>query len=102
METGRRLVQIGGERVEIEHFDVPEPGPGEVLVRVSRSQISAGSERSGFSPGIDQDRRRHLGYTTVGRIQATGEGVHEFVVGDRVMAWGPHGSHLGWSSRTQS
>ena len=31
METGRRLVQIGGERVEIEHFDVPEPGPGGVV-----------------------------------------------------------------------
>ena len=92
-EVGRRLVQIGGDKVEIEHFDVPEPGPGEVLVRVHRSQISAGSERTGFGPHVDQNRRRYLGYTTVGHIQATGEGVNEFVVGDRVIAWGPHGSH---------
>jgi threonine dehydrogenase-like Zn-dependent dehydrogenase len=62
-------------------------------VWVHRSQISAGSECSGFSPGIDHDRRRYLGYTTVGRVQTTGVGVQEFVVGDRVIAWGPHGSH---------
>ena len=90
-EAGRRLVQVGGDRVEIESFDVPEPGPGEVLVRVHRSQISAGSERSGFGPSVDQARRRYLGYTTVGHVQATG--VEGFAVGDRVMAWGPHGSH---------
>ena len=92
-ETGRRLVQIGGDRVEIEEFEIPEPGPGEVLVRVHRSQISAGSERSGFGPDVDQDRRRYMGYTTVGRVQATGAGVQGFAEGDRVMAWGPHGSH---------
>lgn len=92
-ETGRRLVQIGGDRVEIEEFDIPEPGPGEVLVRVHRSQISAGSERSGFGPEVGQDRRRYLGYTTVGLVQATGDGVEGFTEGDRVMAWGPHGSH---------
>ena len=85
-ESGRRLVQIGGDRVEIEEFDVPEPGPGEVLVRVHRSQISAGSERSGFGPSVDQDRRRHMGYTTVGHVQATGAGVQGFAEGDRVMA----------------
>ena len=92
-EVGRRLVQIGGDRVEIESFDIPEPGPGEVLVRVHRSQISAGSERSGFGPEVDQDRRRYMGYTTVGRVQAIGDGVQGFAVGDRAMAWGPHGSH---------
>ena len=92
-EVGRRLVQVGGNRVEIEEFDVPEPGPGEVLVRVTRSQISAGSERSGFRDDVPADARRHLGYTTVGRVQAVGEGVEEFAVGDRVLAWGPHGSH---------
>ena len=92
-EVGRRLVQVGGSRVEIEEFDVPEPGPGEVLVRVTRSQISAGSERSGFGDDVPADDRRHLGYTTVGRVQAVGEGVEEFAVGDRVLAWGPHGSH---------
>jgi 2-desacetyl-2-hydroxyethyl bacteriochlorophyllide A dehydrogenase len=92
-EAGRRLVQVGGDRVEIETFDVPEPGPGEVLVRVSRSQISAGSERGGFGPDAPSDRRRYLGYTTVGRVQAVGPGVEGFAAGDRVVAWGPHGSH---------
>ena len=61
-EVGRRLVQVGGNRVEIEEFDVPEPGPGEVLVRVTRSQISAGSERSGFRD--DAPRTRAVTWAT--------------------------------------
>ena len=93
LEMGRRLVQIGGDRVEIENFDLPEPGPGEVLVRIHRSQISAGSERTGFGPDVDQNHRRYLGYSTVGHVQATGDGVEGFAVDDRVMAWGPPGSH---------
>jgi 2-desacetyl-2-hydroxyethyl bacteriochlorophyllide A dehydrogenase len=93
VEVGRRLVQVGGDRVEIEEFDVPEPGPGEVLVRVHRSQISAGSERSGFNPDVPADRKRHLGYTAVGRVQAIGDGVADYAVGDSVLAWGPHSSH---------
>ena len=90
---GRRLVRVGGKRVEVETFEVPEPGPGEVLVRVRRSQVSAGSERTGFLRDAAPDHREHLGYTTVGRVLATGDEVAEFRPGDRVLAWGPHSSH---------
>ena len=44
--VGRRLVSAGGGRMELETFEVGDPGPGEVLVRVHRSQISAGTEKS--------------------------------------------------------
>lgn len=36
-EVGRRLVSAGGGRMELEAFEVGDPGPGEVLVRVHRS-----------------------------------------------------------------
>jgi len=71
-EMGRRLVRIGN-RVEIETFEVPDPGPGQLLVRVSRSQISGGSESRGFQPG--NKRPIPVGYTTVGRIQAGVRGI---------------------------
>jgi 2-desacetyl-2-hydroxyethyl bacteriochlorophyllide A dehydrogenase len=98
-ETGRRLVLVGGGRVEIETFAVPEPGPGQVLVRVHRSQVSAGSEKNAFLGTANPEARRTTGYTTVGRVLAAGPGMEEFrpaegpLPGDRVLAFGNHGSH---------
>ena len=99
-ETGRRLTVIGGQMVVVEEFDVPDPGPGQVLVRVSRSQVSAGSERRRFRGAVEPDPsmplgylETPLGYTTVGRVQAVGQGVADFSEGDRVFAGGRHASH---------
>ena len=100
-ETGRMLSVVDGERVVVETFEVPEPGPGEVLVRVSRTQISAGSEKGRFRGASKPDPRLPLGYwplqpgyTAAGRVQAVGPGVEELQVGDRVFALGRHTSHL--------
>ena len=91
--TGRRLVFIGTDRVELESYDVPEPGPGQVLVRVTRSQISAGSEKNGFLGAANSDTRRPTGYTTIGRVLSSGIGMDEYRPGDRVLAFGNHGTH---------
>ena len=87
--------------VVVEEFDVPEPGPGQVLVRVSRSQVSAGSERRRFRGAVEPDPSMPLGYiekppgyTTVGRVEAVGQGVDDFHEGDRVFALGRHASHV--------
>ena len=87
---GRRLVAVAGH-VETESFEVPDPGPGQVLVRVSRSQVSAGSEKTALLAA--RGKRRPLGYTLVGTVQACGSGVDAFRVEDRVLAFGNHGSH---------
>ena len=87
---GRRLVAVSGH-VEIESFEVPEPGPGQVLVRVARSQVSAGSEKSALI--ASDGGRRPLGYTLVGTVLACGHGVEDCRVHDRVLAFGNHGSH---------
>lgn len=95
-EIGKRLTVVDGERVEIEAFDVPEPGPGQVLMRVSRSQVSAGSEKGRFRGPFNPAGHtpRPPGYTAVGRVQAVGPGVEDFTAGDRVFALGRHSSHL--------
>ena len=64
---GRRLVAVGGH-VEIEPFEVPEPGPGQVLVRVARSQVSAGSEKNALLAASAEPQP--LGYTP-GRHRAS-------------------------------
>ena len=100
-EPGRMLSVVDGERVVIETYDVPEPGPGEVLVRVNRTQVSAGSEKGRFRGASPADPQIPLGYwqippgyTAAGRVQAVGPGVEEFEVGDRVFVSGRHASHL--------
>ena len=100
-ETGRMLSVVDGERVVVETFEVPEPGPGEVLVRVNRTQVSAGSEKGRFRGASPPDPKIPLGYweippgyTAAGRVQAVGPGVEGFEVGDRVFASGRHASHL--------
>ena len=92
-EIGRRLVFNGRDRVEVERFDVPSPGPGQVLVRVHRSQVSAGSEKNGILSAKSSDVRRPLGYTTIGRVLEVGAGVDDLKPGDRVLTKGNHGSH---------
>jgi len=119
---GRRLIIIPGKGIEIEKFEVPEPGPGEVVIRVNRSQVSAGSESmsllsalSGTSdktlnPGMDPRYFLRLGkpgptgYNTIGRVLTAGPGMKEYKPGDRVMTFGNHGSHwlTGQPSRTGS
>ena len=47
-EIGKRLIFVDGEKVEIENFDVPSPGPHQALVRIHRTQVSGGSEISGL------------------------------------------------------
>jgi 2-desacetyl-2-hydroxyethyl bacteriochlorophyllide A dehydrogenase len=120
-EMGKRLKVVDRERVDVETFEVRDPGPGQVLVRVSRTQVSAGTEK-GFllplspdDPGVRSARsagakadatqddtppvvptgpRDAPGYTAVGRIQAVGPDVGGFSPGDRVFAIGRHSSHL--------
>ena len=67
-ETGRKLVFVGTDRVEIESFKVPEPGPGQVLIRVHRSQVSAGSEKNKLLEAPSSDYRRTLGYAAAGHV----------------------------------
>jgi NADPH:quinone reductase-like Zn-dependent oxidoreductase len=70
----------------------PAPGPGELLVRVHRSSVNrtdSGFRRADpfivrFFAGIRRPRARVLGNEFAGVVEAVGEGVTRFAVGDRV------------------
>ena len=101
---GRRLVFRSGGRVELEDFDLPSPGPHQMLVQVTRSQISAGSEMNGYrrlleagsapETGGAVPEGRTSGYTTVGRVLEVGPEVERFRPGDRALVFGGHASHV--------
>jgi threonine dehydrogenase-like Zn-dependent dehydrogenase len=103
--SGQRLL-LGSGSVTVADFEWPNPGPNQVLVRVTRSQVSAGSEINAFRTGsADNPTARPIGYTTVGRVERVGEGVEDFCPGDRVLAYGNHASYClidlaepGWQS----
>ncbi|QSE72287.1 NADPH:quinone reductase (plasmid) [Rhodococcus qingshengii] len=66
----------------------PEPGPGQVLVRVSFSAVNPSDvkTRSGKTPRpIDDFQIPHM--DGCGRIVAVGPGVHEGRIGQRVWLW---------------
>jgi 2-desacetyl-2-hydroxyethyl bacteriochlorophyllide A dehydrogenase len=94
-ETALRLLFRSDLRVEVERFPVPESGPRQVLIRVGRSQVSAGTEMNFFRthPVDGPLARTPLGYMTVGRVERVGADVDEFAPGERVLACGVHGSH---------
>jgi threonine dehydrogenase-like Zn-dependent dehydrogenase len=66
-----------------------------VLVKNDRTQVSSGSEMNFFrlNPVDGPLQRRQLGYMTIGRVIAVGDGVTEYAPGDRVLTCGPHTSH---------
>ncbi len=94
--NGRRLVAVDG-RIEMEDVAYPDPGPGQVLVRVAKSLVSAGSEQGMLIRATSE--RRPLGYTTVGRVIEAGAGMEDFRPGDRVFTFGYHGTH--WVSERE-
>jgi threonine dehydrogenase-like Zn-dependent dehydrogenase len=77
--------------LELREYDLPEPGPGEVLLRVRRANV-CGSDIHAYhweSPAL---RGAALGHEFVGEVAALGAGVTEdfagrpVAVGDRVVA----------------
>jgi NADPH:quinone reductase-like Zn-dependent oxidoreductase len=87
----------GPSVVAVEELDTPVPGPGQVLVRVAASVVSASDSamRSGtpfaarLFAGPFRPRLRVLGSDFTGTVAAVGDGSAPFGVGDRV--WGVTG-----------
>ena len=69
---------LGGGRVAVEERPVPEPRPGEVLVRVGACAL-CGSDRAAFRDGSPVTP----GHETAGEVAAVGQGVTGVGVGAR-------------------
>jgi NADPH:quinone reductase-like Zn-dependent oxidoreductase len=81
-----RVHELGGpEMLKIEEFDVGDPGPAEVRIRVSAVGLnrSEAMYRAGRYP-IKPQLPSLIGYEGVGTIEAVGDGVTGYKEGDRV------------------
>lgn len=86
------VVFTGKTQLEIRQEPVAQPGPGQALVRTTRSLISTGTEcicyTRNFAPGTHWDNwvkyPFYPGYSAAGVVLAVGEGVTQVKEGDRV------------------
>jgi len=100
MPQTRGLVFARARQVAIEEWDLPDPGPGEVLVRSRCSLISTGTELSAFGGDVRPGSRWaqyvrypwRPGYSNVGTVAAVGPEVTGLEVGQRVVSHGGHAS----------
>lgn len=81
----RAAVYRGVNDVRVETIPVPEIGPGEVLVKIHTCGI-CGTDLKKIHTG-SHSAPRVFGHEMAGTIAAVGEGVKDFAVGDRVMAY---------------
>ena len=92
------------EVVSIREVPKPEPGAGEVLIRVHATTVTSADWRArsldmprGFGVmgrlvfGVRGPRKRILGSEVAGVIESVGEGVTRFAVGDEVFAFDGYG-----------
>lgn len=86
--TRVKLNAFGGpEHLELENvLDLPEPGPGEVRVRVlvTSAAFTDVMIRKGMYPDVKEKPPFTLGYDMVGIVDAFGTGSTRFKIGDRV------------------
>src|SRR3954465_12894172 len=83
--TMTAAVYHGKNDVRVETLPVPEPGPGELLVRVHTCGI-CGTDLKKISTG-SHSAPRIFGHEMAGKIAAVGHGVSGFQIGDRVMVF---------------
>ncbi len=76
-------------KVELQEHDVPDPGQGEVQVRVHASLVSPGTERAFILnlPNTPGTYPMEPGYCAAGIVEKTGPGVSGLSPGDRVAAF---------------
>ena len=81
----------GGRRVVIDEVAVPEPGHGQVLVRMRASTICGSDVRAIYrehlGTGPEAYRNVIAGHEPCGEIVATGPGCRRFRSGDRVLVY---------------
>jgi threonine dehydrogenase-like Zn-dependent dehydrogenase len=86
------VVLPGDRRLELRHFPDPEPGPGQVLIRVEASGLCGSDLRAIYRPreqgtGPEAYRGVIAGHEPAGRVEKVGPGVRRFGAGDRVLVY---------------
>jgi putative PIG3 family NAD(P)H quinone oxidoreductase len=83
-----RAVTVTGESIQVRDHPDPEPGPGQILVRVRAAGLNSADllQARGFYPAPPGSPADILGLEMAGEVVATGPGAIRFAAGDRVMA----------------
>ena len=107
--TGRKLLFTGIRQVQSLPLELPPPAPDQLLVAVSHSAISPGTELLVYRGELPTDlsldaniaalagRPRYplaYGYAAVGQVIARGAALTEDWLGRSVFAFQPHASHF--------
>ncbi len=83
----KAAVLYGREDLRIEEVAIPQPGPGEMVVRVEAA-LTCGTDlkvyRRGYHARMLKPPMR-FGHELAGLVAAIGDGVHHFNIGDRVV-----------------
>jgi len=73
------------EKVTVGDIDLPQPGDGDLLVRLTFSGISVGTERWALIDKRPEMKFPHVpGYQGVGIVEKVGRAVRDFAVGEKV------------------
>ena len=89
MPTTTPQINFGaGSTVSIDAVDIPNPAPNQLLVKATRSLISAGTEHNMLESPTQATRTP--GYSLVGQVVEVGEAIQGYAVGDRVLTYLKH------------
>lgn len=87
----RGVLLPGGRRVELRESEVPEPGPGQVLVKMKASSICGSDIRAIYREHLGHGPEAYqnviAGHEPCGQIVRAGPGCKRFREGDRVILY---------------
>ena len=90
-KTMRGVILPGGSRVEFKEYPVPEPGHGQVLLKMKASSICGSDIRAIYREHLGHGPEGYqgviAGHEPCGRIVAVGPGCKRFQAGDRVILY---------------
>jgi S-(hydroxymethyl)glutathione dehydrogenase / alcohol dehydrogenase len=85
MQIRAAVLEEFGEPLQVQHVDLADPQPGEVLVRLVACGVchtdlytASGADPSGYAPAV-------LGHEGAGVVESVGEGVSSVAPGDHVV-----------------
>jgi len=91
METMQGVYLPGNSTVEIREAPVPEPGPGQVLVRMKASSICGSDIRAIYREHLGKGPEAYqgviAGHEPCGQIVKVGSNCHRYTEGDRVVLY---------------
>ncbi|MBN1400097.1 MAG: zinc-binding dehydrogenase [Anaerolineae bacterium] len=99
----RGVLLPGGRRVEFGEFPIPEPGHGQVLLKMKASSICGSDIRAIYREHLGHGPEAYqgviAGHEPCGQIVAMGPGCKRFAVGDRVILYHISGCGVCWDCR---